>query len=503
MFELSKRKMRTKSSQPIPIRSDRPLPRPSYATNRVLANQQALANQAAQRFAQSCPLTLPSPHLCPFGGICHTCPSQIQADLKIGQPGDKFEDEADRVAEQVMRLSVQTFTEEEPRVSALSQIQQERKECTGKLRRQPLEEKERQRREEEILRQLEKLRQEEEIEQVREELFGSLPIQRSPAANQRQEQQQGRRVPDNTARGNVDLVARILGLRGRGRLLPQSVRTFFEPRFGYSLDQVRVHTDKKAAEMANALNARAFAIGNNIAFAKDMYDPHSKEGQRLIAHELVHVVQQRTHQAQSVVRRCNCRQVHSHARDPRSQERRNFESDFPQARGSAFCLFEGSLDTNYHDDSYNCYGYSARTREYWDQRRLMDRYSLPSEPFSYRILHRFFGAHGFRQRPAAHCSAEVLIYGTPTIPEHAATKRHGFQCPGISEVLYESKMGTGALVLHYGAAVNGGIYGYTSHSYEFDQSMDAIESGLYERPRQPQRPRHPTMVPYEESRFPQ
>ena len=45
-----------------------------------------------------------SPQRCPFGGACHSCPPHIQAKLKIGQPGDKYEQEADRVAEQVMRM---------------------------------------------------------------------------------------------------------------------------------------------------------------------------------------------------------------------------------------------------------------------------------------------------------------------------------------------------------------------------------------------------------------
>ena len=59
-------------------------------------------NQVAQRFAQSCPLRLPSPCACPFGGACHACP--MQAKLTINEPGDQYEQEADRVADQVMRM---------------------------------------------------------------------------------------------------------------------------------------------------------------------------------------------------------------------------------------------------------------------------------------------------------------------------------------------------------------------------------------------------------------
>ena len=55
-------------------------------------------------FKQSCSLSLTGPGHCPFGGACHTCAPTIQAKLNIGQPNDKYEQEADRVAEQVMRM---------------------------------------------------------------------------------------------------------------------------------------------------------------------------------------------------------------------------------------------------------------------------------------------------------------------------------------------------------------------------------------------------------------
>ena len=57
-----------------------------------------------QSFKDSCPLSLSSPSHCPFGGTCHTCPLRIQTKLKIGQPNNKYEQEADRVAQQVMRM---------------------------------------------------------------------------------------------------------------------------------------------------------------------------------------------------------------------------------------------------------------------------------------------------------------------------------------------------------------------------------------------------------------
>jgi hypothetical protein len=77
-----------------------------------------------------------------------------------------------------------------------------------------------------------------------------------------------------------------------GRPLDGPTRAFFEPRFGGDLSQVRIHTDDRAAASADAVNARAYALGNDIAFGAGEYDPGTVAGRRLIAHELTHVVQQ-------------------------------------------------------------------------------------------------------------------------------------------------------------------------------------------------------------------
>jgi hypothetical protein len=65
-----------------------------------------------------------------------------------------------------------------------------------------------------------------------------------------------------------------------------------EPRFGHDFARVRVHTDKRAAESAQAINAHAYTAGDNIVFGAGRYAPGSPEGRRLVAHELTHVVQQ-------------------------------------------------------------------------------------------------------------------------------------------------------------------------------------------------------------------
>lgn len=79
---------------------------------------------------------------------------------------------------------------------------------------------------------------------------------------------------------------------GVGRPLPAHTRAFFEPRFGRNFSEVRVHDGAAAQARARAFGAQAFAYGRDIVFGPGRYDPDSREGRRLLAHELVHVVQQ-------------------------------------------------------------------------------------------------------------------------------------------------------------------------------------------------------------------
>lgn len=81
-------------------------------------------------------------------------------------------------------------------------------------------------------------------------------------------------------------------LSSAGRPLDKATREYFEPRFGCDLSRIRIHNDTRAAESARAVNAVAYTVGNSIAFASGRYSPHSSEGRRLLAHELVHTVQQ-------------------------------------------------------------------------------------------------------------------------------------------------------------------------------------------------------------------
>jgi hypothetical protein len=88
--------------------------------------------------------------------------------------------------------------------------------------------------------------------------------------------------------------APIVPALGSGQPLPQAARHFFEPRFGRDFGGVRIHTGPVAASSARAMGARAYTIGNHIAFSNGWFAPELEAGRRLLGHELVHVVQQAT-----------------------------------------------------------------------------------------------------------------------------------------------------------------------------------------------------------------
>ena len=81
---------------------------------------------------------------------------------------------------------------------------------------------------------------------------------------------------------------------GPGQSLDVATRGFFEARFGHGFGDVRIHAGDRAAAAARALNAHAYTSGRDIVFARGRYEPQSAPGQRLLAHELTHVVQQRS-----------------------------------------------------------------------------------------------------------------------------------------------------------------------------------------------------------------
>ncbi|HEX4696950.1 MAG TPA: DUF4157 domain-containing protein [Candidatus Udaeobacter sp.] len=111
----------------------------------------------------------------------------------------------------------------------------------------------------------------------------------------------GRRNPKAEANCSAEVARPIVHevIHSAGRPLDVSTRAFMEPRFGHDFSGVRIHTDARAAELAGAIQARAFAVGQEIVFGAGEFAPQTSHGRQLMAHELTHVVQQERSAAQS------------------------------------------------------------------------------------------------------------------------------------------------------------------------------------------------------------
>jgi len=192
-----------------------------------------------------------------------------QGKLTISQPNDRYEQEADHVADQVMRMSDADMAQRvESGTIQPMRIQRICPECEAELaQRQPEEE-------------------EEEIQAK----FADEQIQRQPEDDD--EEVQSKEVPGRTPQIVPGIESRIHSLKGGGQPLDPATRSFFEPRFGHDFSHVRVHSNGIASETARAVNAKAFTLGNDVVFGSGEYHPESREGKSLLGHELAHVLQQ-------------------------------------------------------------------------------------------------------------------------------------------------------------------------------------------------------------------
>jgi len=129
---------------------------------------------------------------------------------------------------------------------------------------------------------------EREAERVADEVVtGPAPSVAADAEIRRSGTADGQTVDGETER-------RVRSSLSGGRPLPGSTRSFFEERFGGDFSDVRVHTGPEADAAARSIDAEAFTVGTDIAFASGNYRPSTAAGTELLAHELTHVVQQGT-----------------------------------------------------------------------------------------------------------------------------------------------------------------------------------------------------------------
>ncbi|MBD2564617.1 MULTISPECIES: eCIS core domain-containing protein [Nostoc] len=156
-----------------------------------------------------------------------------QAKLSISQPGDIYEQEADSVAQQVMQTMAQPVNHQPIQREALPEDEEE-------LQMKPM------------------------VQCQAEAGMGAAP----------------------------DLEASINQARGGGQAIADNIREPMEQAFGADFSEVKVHTDGQSDQLNRSIQARAFTTGQDVFFRSGEYNPGSRDGQELLAHELTHVVQQ-------------------------------------------------------------------------------------------------------------------------------------------------------------------------------------------------------------------
>jgi hypothetical protein len=111
-------------------------------------------------------------------------------------------------------------------------------------------------------------------------------------AEDKEEEKVQKKEANTSATPGKSVSSYISSLNGKGNPMPAQSNNFFSSKMGYDFSNVKLHTDKEAAESAKAINAKAYTIGNNVVFNEGQYNTESGEGKKLMAHELTHVVQQ-------------------------------------------------------------------------------------------------------------------------------------------------------------------------------------------------------------------
>ena len=185
----------------------------------------------------------------------------IQAKLDIGAPNDKYEKEADATAIKVVK-QINTPSQEK------SVQRQELIEDEDQLQMKP---------------EISSIQRQESIEEEKEDLQMKSLVQRR----------------ENIAIGDAsqDLESSIQRAKGSGQPLDPNLQTKMGQVMGSDFSRVKIHTDAQSDQLNQSIQAKAFTTGQDVFFSQGAYNPKSKAGQELIAHELTHVVQQDSNQS--------------------------------------------------------------------------------------------------------------------------------------------------------------------------------------------------------------
>ncbi|MFT3843843.1 MAG: DUF4157 domain-containing protein [Lacibacter sp.] len=114
------------------------------------------------------------------------------------------------------------------------------------------------------------------------------------ATDKKEEEKLQKKESANSPGSSVGVNNYVASLSGKGQSLSADANQYFSSRMGYDFSDVKIHTDNEAAQSANEVNAKAYTVGKHIVFNEGYYNTGSTEGKRLMAHELVHVLQQQS-----------------------------------------------------------------------------------------------------------------------------------------------------------------------------------------------------------------
>ncbi len=217
----------------------------------------------------------------------------VQRKLAVGKAGDKYEKEADSVADKVVQGLATTegtsttlpTIHAKPISSSITSIVQNK--CTECEKEDKLKDKEL---ENETLQtfQLKPI-----FESNAEPDEEDAPVQRKCAHCEEEEEKLHRKEdPAKNESATSSMESTLNESKAGGSALPSEMNRNMSHEFGHDFSDVRIHTDSSAAQMSKELNAQAFTHGSDIYFSAGKYDTTSTAGRHLLAHELAHTVQQ-------------------------------------------------------------------------------------------------------------------------------------------------------------------------------------------------------------------
>jgi hypothetical protein len=216
-----------------------------------------------------------------------TVTRHLQAKLTVGPVGDRYEQEADRVAEQVLVMPAPTSSSPPPTMRRQAGPEDEEVQTKplaagiSTLQRAPEEE-------EEVQTKSLLQRAPEDEEEVQTKPL----LQRAPEEEEEVQTKRGPHQGDGGFEAGSKVESALDASKGGGFPLPGDVRSFMEPRFGADFSGVRIHAGAESAGLNRQVSAQAFTHAKDVYMGEGRYTPGTTAGNRLLAHELAHVVQQ-------------------------------------------------------------------------------------------------------------------------------------------------------------------------------------------------------------------